>query len=202
MLVLFGHSVPAMRRGFSARFGKVLVLAGHGVCAVTASSRAAAGNPPRARLLGVVPHHAGQLAPAPIPHAIFEGIRAAGPATSHVSTRSTRARSTSSSRTSRMTVPRDRHVYAVAKEYYDNPGTVPHPSTSRRSAARMSITIRSPRTAATTGSTPYCLTDPAAPERDPDGADREGLARRASDHVFFSHDTDNRRRFLCESASG
>jgi hypothetical protein len=66
-------------RGISARFGKILVLAGLAL-AVTASS-GAAGSPARARILGVVPHHAGQLAPAPIPHAFSRAIRAAGPTT-------------------------------------------------------------------------------------------------------------------------
>ncbi len=66
-------------RGISARFGKILVLAGLAL-AVTASS-GAAGSPARARILGVVPHYSVQLAPAPMPHAFSRAIRAAGPTT-------------------------------------------------------------------------------------------------------------------------
>src|SRR6476620_7625668 len=65
--------------GISARFGKVLALAGLAL-AVTASS-GAAGSPARARILGVVPHAGGQLARAPIPHTLSKAIRAAGPPT-------------------------------------------------------------------------------------------------------------------------
>jgi hypothetical protein len=65
--------------GIAARFSKILVLAGVAL-AVTASSGTAA-SPARARILGVVPRHASQLAPAPLPHALSKAIRAAGPTT-------------------------------------------------------------------------------------------------------------------------
>jgi hypothetical protein len=112
-------------RGISARFGKVLVLVGLAL-AVTASS-GAAGSPARARILGVVPHHAGQLAPAPMPHAFSRAIRAAGPATLTFD-----AKYQSAINQFFIDVAHDSgdvnhnndNVYAVAKEYYDNPGTV------------------------------------------------------------------------------
>src|SRR5256885_4045988 len=65
--------------GIAARFGKILVLAGLAL-AVTASSGAAA-SPARTPILGVVPHHAGQLAQAPLRHALSKAIRAEGPTT-------------------------------------------------------------------------------------------------------------------------
>jgi hypothetical protein len=110
-----------MRRGISARFGKVLVLAGLAL-AVTASS-GAAGSPARARILGVVPHHAGQLAPAPIPHAFSRGIRAAGPATLTFDAKYQSAINQFFTDVAHDSAG-DNNVYAVAKEYYDNPGTV------------------------------------------------------------------------------
>src|SRR2546421_11852938 len=65
--------------GIAARFTKILVLAGLAL-AVTASGGTAA-SPARTPILGVVPHHAGQLAQAPLPHALSRAIRAAGPTT-------------------------------------------------------------------------------------------------------------------------
>ena len=65
--------------GIAARLSKILVLTGLAL-AVTASSGTAA-SPARTPILGVVPHQAGQLARAPLPHALSNAIRAAGPTT-------------------------------------------------------------------------------------------------------------------------
>jgi hypothetical protein len=108
--------------GIAARFSKVLVLVGLAL-AVTASSGTAA-SPARTPILGVVPHAAGQLARAPIPHTLStSAVRAAGPTTLTFD-----ASYQSVINQFFTDVAHDsgggNNVYPVAKEYYDNPGTV------------------------------------------------------------------------------
>jgi hypothetical protein len=113
--------------GIAARFSKILVLAGVAL-AVTASS-GAAGGPARAPILGVVPHAGGQLARAPIPHALSTtAIRAAaGPTTLTFDT------SYQSVINQFFTdVAHDsggaNNVYPVAKQYTDGSGAIQYQS--------------------------------------------------------------------------
>src|SRR6476660_5013754 len=109
--------------GIAARFSKVLVLVGLAL-AVTASSGAAA-SPARTPILGVVPHAAGQLARAPIPHTLStSAVRAAGPTTLTFDASYQSVINQFFADVAHDSGGGVNNVYPVAEEYYDNPGTV------------------------------------------------------------------------------
>ena len=184
--------------GIAARLITILVLAGLAL-AVTASSGAAA-SPARARILGVVPH-----TPASWLRRRFR-TRSRRPSEPPArprsrSTRNTRARSTSSSRTS----PTTAAAPATSTRSPRSTTTAAHGHIQYQSTFGGSYVDHDPLPAngcddAPPTPRPVLPHGPAAPERDPDGADREGLARRPRPHLL-PHDT-QRRRVVFESAAG
>ena len=160
-------------RGVAARFGKILVLAGLAL-AVTASSGTAA-SPARTPILGVVPHHAGQLAQAPLPHALSRAIRAAGPTTLTFD-----ASYQSVINQFFTDVAHDSggvsNVYPVAKQYSDGSGAIQYLSTFGGAYVDHDPL---PANGCDDGIDPYCLTDQqlqneiqTALAHDPDNPDR------------------------------
>ena len=144
-------------RGIVARFGKIFVLAGLAL-AVTASS-GAAGSPARARILGVVPRHAGQLATASTPHALSRAIRAAGPATLTFD-----AKYQSAINQFFTDVAHDSlhptNVYSVAEQYSDGSGLIQYRSTFGGSYVDHNpLPANGCDDATPTLHDPYCLTD-------------------------------------------
>jgi hypothetical protein len=140
-------------RGISARFGKILVFAGLAL-AVTASGGAAASKA-RTPILGVVPHHASPLAPAPIPHALSRAIRAAGPTTLAFD-----AKYQSAINQFFTDVAHDsggnQNVYSVATEYSDGSGAIQYQSTFGGSYVDHDPL---PANGCDDGLNTYCLTD-------------------------------------------
>jgi len=184
-------------RGFSARFGKVLVLAGL-TLAVTASS-GAAGTPPRARILGVVPHHAGQLAPSPIPHAFSRAVRAAGPATLTFSAKYQTAINQFFTDVAHDSGPAsNQNVYAVAREYYDNPGAV-HIQYQSTFGGSYVDHDPLPANGCDDGLDTYCLTDQQLQNEIQKVLTAKGW-HGGLDHVFFLMTPNGVGS--CESASG
>jgi hypothetical protein len=108
--------------GIGARLTTIFVLVGLAL-AVTASSGTAA-SPVRARIHGVVPHARGHLAPSPIPHALAGGgVRAAVPTTLTFDPKYMSAINQFFTDVAHDSGGSS-NVYAVAKEYFDNPGAV------------------------------------------------------------------------------
>jgi hypothetical protein len=143
--------------GIAVRFGKILVLAGVAL-AVTASS-GAAGSPPRARILGVVPHRAGPLIPAPTPHLLPRAIRAAGPTTLTFD-----AKYQSAINQFFADVAHDSNgvdnVYPVATQYSDGTGAIQYQSTFGGSYVDHDpLPANGCDDAAGLLHDPYCLTD-------------------------------------------
>jgi hypothetical protein len=141
-------------RGIAARFSKILVLAGLAL-AITASSGSAA-SPARTRILGVVPHHAGQLAQAPIPHVLSKAaIRAAGPTTLTFDASYQRVINQYFT-----DVAHDSHgvnnVYPVANQYSDGSGPILYQSTFGGSYVDHDPL---PPSGCDDGVDAYCLTD-------------------------------------------
>jgi hypothetical protein len=143
--------------GIAVRFGKILVLAGVAL-AVTASS-GAAGSPPRARILGVVPHRAGPLVPAPTPHLLPRAIRAAGPTTLTFD-----AKYQSAINQFFTDVAHDSNgvdnIYPVATQYSDGTGAIQYQSTFGGSYVDHDpLPANGCDDAAGVLHDPYCLTD-------------------------------------------
>jgi hypothetical protein len=105
--------------GVATRLTKILVLAGLAL-AVTASSGAAA-SPARTPILGVVPHHAGQLALAP--HLRSNAIGATGPTTLTVEAGYQAVINQYFTDVAHDSIG-PANVYSVATQYYDNPPKV------------------------------------------------------------------------------
>ena len=139
--------------GIAARFSKILVLAGLAL-AVTASSGTAA-RPARTPILGVVPHHAGQLAQAPLPPALSKAIRAAGPITLTFDTSYQSVINQFFTDVAKDS-GKSQNVYSVATQYSDSSGPIKYQSTFGGAYVDHNPL---PANGCDDGIDPYCLTD-------------------------------------------
>ena len=193
-VVLFGHSVPAMS-GIAARLTRFSCSQGWR----SPSRRPAA--PPGARpargssvSFRITP--AGWLGHRFRTHFRRPSEPPARPRSR--STRNTRARSTSSSRTSPMTARGDQNVYSVATQYYDNPGAV-HIQYQSTFGGSYVDHDPLPANGCDDGLDTYCLTDQQLQNEIQTAMTAKGWRRRP-DHIFFLMTPNGVGS--CESAAG
>jgi hypothetical protein len=139
--------------GIAVRFSKILVLAG--VTLAVAAPTGTAANRSRVPILGVVPHHPGGLAQAPIGHPLSKAIRAAGPATLTFD-----AKYQPVINQFLIDVAHDSggadNVYPIANQYTDGSGAIQYKSTFGGSYVAHNPL---PASGCNDGSSSYCLTD-------------------------------------------
>jgi hypothetical protein len=164
--------------GIAPRFSKILVLAGLAL-AVTASSGTAA-SPARTPILGVVPHQAGQLARAPLPHALSNAIRAAGPTTLTFDANYQRVINQYFTDVAHDTGGTS-NVYSVATQYSDGLGQIQYKSTFGGSYVDHDPL---PANGCDDGLDAYCLTDQQLQNEIQAALTAKGW-HGGPDHIFF-----------------